>query len=227
MAYFFDPILNPVRQSVGGLTFQEARTRDGIRLTVRTKPHPTDRRSKKQLAARDRFKASTAATREMGPGLYRPDWGDVVGAVPGFSYLVGRFQVSSRSTLEEVIMDQPVPNAPLGNLHTPANITTAIDTNGDVLLGWSTELGTNGQTNDIAIVRGFQANWPREQAKTRPFPVAAFDSNDGLRSGSFVRFDVSGNTPAATGLFTILYFRPGPGSSTTEPSQAIFTHIPI
>lgn len=225
MAVYTDLLSSPVSGSVGEITFQETRTPRGNRIQVRRKPFPSNPNTPKQLGQRARFANATAMARAMGPGLYRGDWDNIIGTLVGFSYMVGRFNAAARYTDTDIILDQPVPDPPLGALHQPGTINLVADDFGVVDVNWTKELGSNGSANDLPVGRVFRGDWARSDPKLRPFrkPLAQFQDN--VRSDGFLRFSFQDIDEPGISYFAVLWFRPDPAGSFTEPSPARFLFL--
>lgn len=218
MAIYTDILTTPIKKSVGGVTFSRVRTSQGFRTSIRTKPDPRDARTKEQLQERDRFRSSVAAARALGPGIYRPDWTDVFGALSGFNAVVGQFQQASRFLNGDILMDAAPDQVVLGDLQGVSGIAFQNDVSGIVKISWDPELSGNAQNNDLVITAAAFVQWPAGDPKTRPVQRIQDGPLFPQRQDGAANFDFSGVYTPGDQIIVLFYLRPGEGSTATGPS---------
>lgn len=218
MAIYTDVLTTPIKKSVGGITFTRVRTAQGFRTSIRTKPDPRDARTKDQLQERDRFRSSVAAARQLGPGIYRPDWTDVFGALSGFNAVVGQFQQASRFDDGDIVMDTPPEQVVLGDLQGAGEPFFSNFNPGIVNVSWSTALSGNAQNNDLVITQAALVRWPAGNPKTRPIRKVQEFSGTPERVDGDANYDFSDVYQVGDQILVLFYLRPGSGSTATGPS---------
>lgn len=224
MAKFEGSLFGKASGKLTGLVFGRARTRSGKVMTARELVIPLNPNTPSQQTQRSRFSSTLFIVTQFGPGIYRQDWDRSVGKLPGYQSLFSIFQNATQMVGSEAAITSTPGPVELGELHEPETVAVSGDTLDEYTLTWSTELGDNGQNNDIPVIlavgRAVFDDTPRQRA------VLTLVGEDA--DGSITRQDGSAKIvlpqalSALSGVFLCLYFRPGSGSAIEEPSPAKF-----
>lgn len=131
----------------GGIVFGAARTRTGKLVTSRLLVPPSNPRTPAQVTQRNKFTSTLSLIRRWGAPIYQTDWNRSVGQLPGFQSLESVILNQMDDALD-LIINLPIN---LGTLHFPQTINYTRNNAGAFEASWSTENGSNGTSNDIAV----------------------------------------------------------------------------
>lgn len=224
MSLFEGSIFGKSAGKVAGLVFGGARTREGKKMTVRELVIPSNPQTPAQMAQRSRFRSTLDIVTRIDTGLYRTDWNNAVGKLAGYQSLFSRIQQASVIDGDYISLDIAPATVSLGGLHAPQTVNFEYTGNNNINVSWSTELGENGQDNDVPVVFAFGRKSSMDHLSTRQVKVVDQDPADPdvVRSdGSFTLTLPDGSSAGTGGLFCI-YFRPGADSETDSLSPAKF-----
>lgn len=157
-----------------GLVFGKARTRGGKKTTVRELVKPSDPQTIAQIAQRSRLSAALLIVQGIGQSVYRFDWNNAVGSLPGFHSLMSRFTDALDETGEDL---NPPAATTLGNRHFPEEFSVEI-VEDDLVVTWSTETGEIGADDDGVVIIAVQADNPSPEA-SRTVEIANALREDG------------------------------------------------
>lgn len=179
-----------------GLVFGKGRTRNGKKTTVRELVRPANPRTNAQTAQRNRFTAALQILQAIGRSIYRFDWNNAVGDLPGYHSFLSRLIDALSMNGSEL---SPVAETTLGARHFPETFTATAGTD-EIEVSWSAELGEVGAANDEAVIIAVEAD---DQSGTF--------SRDVIVQETATRED-EGTTIPATGVaagdyIVMLYFR--------------------
>ena len=133
----------------GGVVFGAARTRTGKKVTSRLLVPPSNPNTAAQQIQRGKFSQSLAIVRLIGSAIYQGDWNRSIGQLPGFQSMMNIFL----NSLNSIYTLTTIPTINLGSLHYPLTWTEDfVQALNNWKTTWSTELGVNGTTADVAVL---------------------------------------------------------------------------
>jgi hypothetical protein len=170
-------IFSKPRGTTAGIVFGSARTRQGKVVTSRQYVIPSNPNTPDQQAQRTSFSDIQQVLKQLGPSCYQIDWNRAVGQLAGYNSLqsILLYQIN---TSQDIVLSTIVN---LGSLHFPSVVTPSSGAPGNLTVGWTTELGPDGDGDDIVkVIAIASAHADRQIAGSVVFDVSAVRSESSV-----------------------------------------------
>lgn len=166
---------NP-KGSVGGITYSEARGREGKVTTARQKVSPSNPQTGAQQDQRNAFRHAQNLIQDLGQEIYSNDFNRAVGDLPGFQAL--------QSVMTDVTDQDGLVSVPdtinIGSLDGLVNPSlTVSETTPNVSLSYDADTGELGTAQDEVVAAAFKASLESDDSRLVAKSVAQTTRDSG------------------------------------------------